>query len=154
MEATHTHWKKLRNPLYLGAYDFEPKEERNLVISKIEKLPVMGADGKSEDCTVVNFLDSKPIILNSTNAKAISKATGSNYIEDWVGKTVTLFTQKIRAFGESVDALRIKANTPKVLQPINAEHFAKGLQAIKAGTYTAEKLKAAYQLTPEQIKQL
>jgi hypothetical protein len=32
----------------------------------------------------------KPMILNRTNAKTISKLLGSSYVEDWSGKRVTL----------------------------------------------------------------
>lgn len=149
-----THWKKLRNPLYLGSYDFEEKEERTLKITKVEKIPVMGADGKSEDCTVCHFEGSKPMILNSTNAKAITKATGTPYIEEWAGKTVTLYTQKIRAFGEMVDALRIKTTTAKVLPTLDDKRFTDALKAIEAKTYTVEQLKATYTLTPQQLAKL
>lgn len=149
-----THWKKLRNPLYLGSYDFEEKEERTLKITKVEKIPVMGADGKQEDCTVCHFEGSKPMILNSTNAKAITKATGTPYIEEWAGKTVTLYTQKIRAFGEMVDALRIKTTVAKVLPTLDDKRFTDALKAIEAKTYTVEQLKATYTLTPQQLAKI
>lgn len=145
-----THWKKLRNPLYLGAYDFDQNEERTVTIEKVIIEDVKGPDGKSEQCTVVYLKDSKPFICNATNAKAISKAIGSPYIEDWQNKPITLFTQKIRAFGEVVDALRCKAAKPKQLPSLNQERFDKAIEAIKSGSYSVEKLKAEYSLTKEQ----
>ena len=41
-----THWKKLTNPLYIGAYDFAPGEERTLTIKSVKREMVVGPDGK------------------------------------------------------------------------------------------------------------
>ena len=52
----------------------------------------------------------KGMILNKTNCKIISKRLDSPYIEQWVGKSITIYAAKVRAFGEMVEALRVKAN--------------------------------------------
>jgi len=149
-----THWKKLRNPLYLGAYDFEPKEERNVTIEKVVVEQVKNTDGKSEECTVVHLVGSKPFICNATNAKAITKATGTPYVEEWAGQSVCLFTQTIRAFGDTMEALRVKAVKVFVKQPLAADRFQKAVEAVKKGQYTKEQLIAQYQLTKEQNDEL
>lgn len=110
-----THWKKLTNPLYIGAYDFQPNEEKVGTIAYVRQESVIGADGKKEDCTVAHFSEKelKPLILNVTNCKAITKLYKSPYIEDWAGKTIVMRVQQVRAFGEVVDAVRIKPEIPK-----------------------------------------
>ena len=36
------------------------------------------------------------------------------YVEEWIGKQIVLGTEKVTAFGETTDALRIRAYKPKV----------------------------------------
>ena len=109
-----THWKKLTNPDYLGAYAFDKGEEKTATISRVCQEIVCGAEGKKEECTVAHFQEPglKPMILNATNCKAISKLYGTAYIEEWAGKRVILRVQQVKAFGEVVDAVRIKPEIP------------------------------------------
>ncbi|HXU27632.1 MAG TPA: hypothetical protein VN698_10400 [Bacteroidia bacterium] len=108
-QTTLTHWKKLTNPDYLGAYDFQPNEERILTVRNVKLELVMGSSGKKENCTVVYFREkSKPMILNATNAKMLQFLAGTAYIEQWGGVQIKLIVQRVAAFGEMVDALRIK----------------------------------------------
>lgn len=116
--ATKTHWKKLTNPDYLGAYALEQGEERTLTIKTVRQEPVQGSDGKKEECIVVRFAErEKPMIMNKTNLKTIAKLYGS-YIEDWTGKRITVYIEKVKAFGDLVEALRIR---PKVPQAVSKE---------------------------------
>ena len=79
-----THWKKLNNPDYLGAYALEPGQELVATIKVVRKEMVTGPDGKKEECTVVHFAEKeiKPLILNTTNAKTIQKIYKTPYIEE------------------------------------------------------------------------
>lgn len=109
MSETKHHWKKLTNPHYVGAWDFQPGQEIRLTIREIKNEMVTGEGGKKEECMVCYFEKAKkPMILNKTNAKIITKLHNSPYIEDWVGKEVVLYVAKVKAFGERVDAIRIK----------------------------------------------
>jgi hypothetical protein len=111
--STKTHWKKLTNPDYLGAYALEQGEERTLTIKGVKQELVQGSDGKKEECIVVRFIENeKPMIMNKTNLKTIAKLYGS-YIEDWAGKRITVYVEKVKAFGDLVEALRIKAKVPQ-----------------------------------------
>ena len=109
-----THWKKLTNPDYLGAYAFDKGEEKIATIARVGQEIVMGAEGKKEECTVAHFQEPglKPMILNATNCKAISKLYGTAYIEEWAGKRIILRVQQVKAFGEVVDAVRVKPEVP------------------------------------------
>ena len=94
MNEQKTHWKKLTNPDYIGAYAFQPGEEKTVTISTVGVETVLGAEGRKEDCTVVRFEgDVKPLILNATNSKTIQKVLQSPYIEDWAGRSIQLHCQ-------------------------------------------------------------
>ena len=110
-----THWKTLTNPDYIGAYAFEPNEEKIGTIAYVREEPVIGPDGKKEECIVAHFSekDLKPLILNATNCKAISALYKTPYIEDWAGKRIIMRVQQVKAFGDVVDAVRIKPEIPK-----------------------------------------
>jgi hypothetical protein len=156
METTQTHWKKLTNPTYLGSWDFEENEERTLTIKSVRKETVKDQAGKDDEVVIMEFTTGRPMILNKTNLKATEKSTGTPIVEKWVTKTVTLYTTRIRAFGEDVDALRISPSKPKpvVKAGLNNERFEDALKAVKAGKFTPEQLKLKYTLTKEQISQL
>ncbi|MBQ9270416.1 MAG: hypothetical protein IJ206_13065 [Oscillospiraceae bacterium] len=114
-----THWKKLTNPDYIGSWAFDPGQEIVATISGVNQQDVIGSDGKKEVCTIVHFAEPiKPLILNTTNAKAISKVAKSEYIEDWVGHKIQLYVERVRAFGETVDAVRVRPTKPKPVQEI------------------------------------
>lgn len=134
-----THYKKLRNPNYIGSYELMTGEnpiELNVEIVSAVKEQVQNGD-KKEEAMVLYLKNQKPMIVNSTNAKAITAALGSPYIEDWTGKFITLYVAKIRAFGENVDALRVKKEAPQFVLPDlpeNSKTHAATIEAIKAGT--------------------
>ena len=104
-----THWKKLVNVNYIGAHDLQPGQEVKLTIESVAKELVKGADGKEEQCVVAKIKGTKPMILNKTNMKIITKVLDTPYIEQWAGKTIVVYAAKVKAFGEIVDALRVKA---------------------------------------------
>ncbi|TQI68974.1 hypothetical protein [Clostridium sp. KNHs216] len=116
MNEHKTHWKKLQNPDYLGAYALEPGQDLIATIKSVGEEKVIGSDGKKEECTVVHFAerDIKPMVLNVTNAKTISKIYKTPYIEDWHGCKIQIYVAQVKAFGDVVDALRIRPYKPDV----------------------------------------
>jgi len=114
MTPTKTHYKKLFNPDYLGAYSLDPGQELVLTIKKVESRKVKNADGREDDCMVAEFKENaKPMILNKTNAKTIAKVMQSPFIEDWTGKQIQVYADKVKAFGDVVEALRVRPFYPK-----------------------------------------
>lgn len=119
-EQKMTHWKQLQDSPYLGAYSLQPGQELILTIASVGKEKVIGTDGKKEDCTVIHFAERgvKPMVVNATNAKSISKVAGSPYIERWVGVKIQIYADNVKAFGDIVEALRVRefkpATAPKV----------------------------------------
>lgn len=139
-----THWKKLTHPDYIGAYelmDGGSNKELDVKIDKVLRQMVQGADGKKEECTVMFIPPHKPMILNATNQKTLTKAIGSPFIEDWSGKVVTLFVARVKAFGDTVDALRIRPELASVKKPeFTPQHpkWPAAIQAIKDGSNTVD----------------
>ena len=89
---SETHWKKLINPDYLGAYSLDPGKDMVLTIRQVKKEMVTGADGKKEECIVCYWQeDQKPMILNVTNCKMITKLLKTPYIEHWAGHRIQIF---------------------------------------------------------------
>jgi hypothetical protein len=108
-EKQVTHWKKLTNPNYVGAHDLLPNQELTLTIDSVSKEIVKGSDGKEEQCIVAKIKGAKkPMILNKTNCKIIARVLDTPYIEEWSGKSIIIYSAKVKAFGEMVDALRVK----------------------------------------------
>lgn len=110
-----THWKKLDNPDYLGAYALHPGQDLIVQIKSVGQEEVYNpTSNKKETCTVAHFTDRniKPMILNVTNCKTISKLYDTPYIEDWQGKYIALYIAKVKAFGETVEALRVRSKIP------------------------------------------
>jgi hypothetical protein len=135
-----THWKKTMNPNYLGAYALEPNQDLIVEITEVKTESVMNADGRNEECLVAHLKDQKPLIVNKTNAKAIAKVCGSNYIEDWKGKQIALYISNVKAFGELVEAIRVRTVPPKAKskRKLNDDDFKKLVKAVSDGSYSLE----------------
>ena len=121
--ADKHHWRQLTNPNYLGAYSLTPGQEIIATIKNVVNEMVVGPDGKKEECIVAHFMekDVKPMILNSTNCKTIQKLYKTPYIEDWQGRKIQIYADMVKAFGEIVEALRIRPNIPKQAEPNSTE---------------------------------
>ena len=112
---SRTHWKQLQNNDWIGAYALQDGQDLTLTIDKAMQEQVTGNNGKREMCLTVHWLerDYKPMIVNRTNAKTITKVTGSPYIEDWHGKQITLYVDTTRLGSDIVECLRIRPYAPK-----------------------------------------
>lgn len=111
---SETHWKKLINPDYLGAYSLDPGKDMILTIRQVKKEMVTGADGKKEECIVCYWQEEqKPMILNVTNCKMIAKLLKTPYIERWAGHRIQIGAEVVSAFGEKVEALRVRKTLPE-----------------------------------------
>ena len=140
-----------KNPNYLGSWDLEemPNREITLTIDRIVDEKVVAA-GQSEVCTVCYWTDKnyKPMIFNVTNKKTLAKLYKTTDTEKLKGKSVIIGIDKVRAFGDVFDALRIRLRIPTptaqaatVLceecgKPVQAQG---GMSAEQVGAYTAKK---------------
>lgn len=147
---TKTHYKRLMDPDYIGAYALNENEDLTVVIDVVRRERITGTGGKQEECTVARLRGQKPFILNSTNQKSIARLYGP-FIEDWAGKPITLFASTTKLAGETVECLRIRSSVARPDPPtITDERLQKAIAQIKAGAYTVEKLHDSFWLTQEQ----
>lgn len=109
------HWRKSFNPNYIGSYAFQPGEEKVVTIKTTGMEEVTTPEGKKEQCLVAHFNEQeKPLILNVTNCKSIEKLSGTPDRLQWPGVGLILCVQKVKAFGEVVEAVRIRPVKPFV----------------------------------------
>lgn len=114
------HFKTLFPSLYLGAHDLQGRE----VVLTIRRVVVeeLKTSGGSERKPTVYFQETqakaaqtkteeKRLVLNKTNAKAIAKMYGAE-VNDWTGKRITVYSASVAAFGEQVDAIRVRPVPP------------------------------------------
>ena len=115
---SETHWKKFFNPNYMGDYSFEPGKDRVLTIRKVTDETVTGEGGKKDDCMVIYWEeDEKPMIMNKTNCKMVSKVVGSPITERWIGHRIQLWYDPSVKFGSNtVGGIRIRSKAPEDVQ--------------------------------------
>lgn len=150
MSDQKTHYKRLMNPDYIGAYSLNPGEDLTVMIDWVQREQITGTGGKKEECTVAHLQGEKPFILNSTNSKSIAKLYGP-FIEDWAGKPITLFATTTKMAGDVVECLRIRpVVAQRVKRPITNERLTKAIEAIANSQYTAQELEEKFDLTMPQ----
>jgi hypothetical protein len=114
---SETHYKKLINPDYLGAYSLEPGQDMILTIKSVGKEMITGTGGKQEECIVCRWVeDQKPMILNVTNCKTISKMLKTPYVEKWAGHRIQIYATTTKFGGDTVECLRIRKDPPEEKQ--------------------------------------
>ena len=132
MEKTKTHWKKVFNKDYLGSHDLDDGKDLVVEIDRVEVRTVKDSTGKDGKCNIAIFKGKvKPMILNVTNCKVIKNFSGSNYIEEWSNIPVTIYSKQIKAFGEEMEALRIRERQPTLTKEKLTPDHAKWNDAIK-----------------------
>lgn len=146
-----THWKKLVNPDYIGAYtlmETGKAVDLTVTIVSVGREIVKGEGGKKEECTVAKLKGHKPFIVNRTNAKTISKIHGSPFIEDWAGKQITLYVANVAVAGEQVEALRVRPTKPQlpVLNP-ESPRWEGAKKSLHTGAVTMEQLLANFTIS-------
>lgn len=130
---TETHWKQNFDYKYTGAYELKQGETKVLVIQRTCQEEVTSTTGQKQVCFVAYFNgQSKPMVLNKTNCKTITKLYGP-FIEQWIGKAIEIESKKVSAFGDEVEALRVKKCFPKVseLDSIKIQILKDGLKECK-----------------------
>lgn len=105
---------------YIYAFNLGGKDV-TLTIARVEAAKVKNADKKEQKKPIVYFKGAqvskelpygRGLVLCKTNGKTIAKMYGNN-TDEWVGKRITLFSAMVDAFGQTVDAIRIRPTVPK-----------------------------------------
>ena len=107
-------FRKFMDKSFLGAWDLNDKDDTVLTIDHVERNEVKNDRGTEKKMTI-HFVEKgyKPMICNTTNAKAISKAHGSTKVEDWEKKKIALYKATISAFGQTTECIRVRDYAPK-----------------------------------------
>ena len=113
-----THWRQILQSEYLGGPDLDDGFGKlTPIVATIKRAgtkEIIGEGGRKESCLVVEFQERiKPLILNVTNSKRIEKLAKSPYLENWPGTKITIGTERVKAFGEIHNAIRISEIPPK-----------------------------------------
>lgn len=130
-------FRKYMDKNYLGSWDVPDGDDLILTIDHAEQNDVKNERGSERKLTLHFVEDYKPMILNTTNAKAIGAAYGSNKIEDWEGKPIAIYTAKVTAFGGTTDALRIRTTPPRIQKAVCADC---GREIIAHDKYSVNKI--------------
>ena len=138
-----------KNPNYLGSWDLDelPNREVILTVERIVDEEVVAA-GQKEIATVCHWTDKafKPMILNVTNKKTICKLYKTKDTEKLKGKSVIIGVERVKAFGDIYDALRIRPRIPQVKSTINIKCEDCGKAITASNNMTPEQV-AAYTKT-------
>ena len=138
------------------------KEEITATILSAGEKEVVAEGNRKDSCVVAELKGQKPMILNVTNCKAIAELAGSDDMEDWAGKAVTIYVAHgIKAFGKTVDALRIKTTAPKAaakkakddFNP-KSEGWDKAIAALEGGAVTLDQVEKKYSVSADSKKLL
>ena len=102
------------NSKYVGGWTFADGDKtltiRDVDVQKVKS--EANQDGEEKIVVLFDEID-KPMILNSTNNETICRVIGSQNFEDWIGKQIRVGTEKVRAFGDIWDAVRVRDEAPK-----------------------------------------
>lgn len=111
------HVKNLFPGKYLGAHHLNGRDAA-LTIERLAH-EVIKTERGEEKRWVAYFVEVKAkdgeerkrLVLNRTNAETIAAMHGSE-TDNWIGKRITVYPDRVNAFGKTVDAIRIRATPP------------------------------------------
>lgn len=101
------HWREMTDSDWLRAFDLQGKDV-TVTVEKVVAGEVTGEKGKKSKKPVVFFVGKKkPLAMNSTNCKTVARMYGNN-TEQWIGKSITLYTATTQKDGEEMPCIRIR----------------------------------------------
>lgn len=107
-------FRKYMDKSFLGSWDVPDGSDLVLTIDHVARDDVQNERGSEKKLTIhFREKDYKPMIVNTTNAKAISTAYKSTKVEDWENKKIGIYKATISAFGQTTECLRVRDYPPK-----------------------------------------
>ena len=110
MERKYKNYKSF-NSNYIGGWTFADGD-KVFTIKDVHEQEVKSERGGEERICVYFEETEKPMVLNSTNNDTITEVIGSPMFDDWIGKKILIGTEKVRAFGDVWDAVRVRHEKP------------------------------------------
>jgi len=156
-----THYRKVFKSDHLGIADLEDflEEKKQLVftISHVKQEYSTKVAGRKIDANIAYFKENiKPLVLNATNSKQVSKFVGSSFVEDWVNVIVELYIDRsVKMKGDVVGGVRIRPKQPIVQKPeLTPTHkrWEEAKKAFKEGR--GEGVKKVFIISEENLKLL
>lgn len=94
---------------YIAAFELKG-EDVTLTIERVVAEIIEGADNRKDKRPVIYFSNgTKPFVANKTNVKIIVGKLGyGTDPKKWVGRPITLYPTTVKAFGETVEAIRVR----------------------------------------------
>ena len=141
MSNNMTHYRKVFKSDHLGSADLEDFQENgsNLIFTVSHVRQERGAKvaGKKIDANIAYFVEGiKPLVLNATNSKIMSKLSGSCFVENWQNIPIQLYIDtNVKMKGDTVSGVRISPNPVRVqkqqITPDNAKLWGNAKNAYK-----------------------
>ena len=152
-----THYRKVMKSDHLGIADLEDlidaKKSLVFTIKEVKQQLGVSVAGKKIDANIAYFVEPiKPLVLNATNSKQVSRFSGSPFVEDWTNIMIELYIEEtVRMKGEVVGGVRISPIKPIPKQkPIFTKDLFEGAKNANA---TIEMIKGKYVIDLETEKQ-
>jgi hypothetical protein len=94
---------------YMKASDLP---EETVVPFTIEEIKMEEIGREKQTKPVIYFKgQEKGFVCNKTNANTIAKAVGSRDTDEWIGKTIRLYSTEVQFGDEMVESIRVKLKT-------------------------------------------
>lgn len=146
------HWRKNLDSTFISGEDLQAelkglKKEMIVCIEKFNDAQSFDQNKNAKTTISALYLKEvngqslyKPVVLNRTNAKFFVKETGSEYMDDWIGKPVIMYAVKDSRHGYVV---RFKTYVLPTLVE-GSEAFFKCITAIEKNGYTIDQIRQKY----------
>lgn len=109
-EAITGNWRNHYGFRFMSSEDMEDGQEVTLTISGCTRETAINPKNKEEKTLVsLHFEETdRMLALNVTNAKAIQHMVGTPKVDRWAGVRITVYKDRVKAFGETVSCIRVK----------------------------------------------
>ena len=149
-----SHWRRVMNTEYLNGDEIK---EEIVTIEKWENRNFYSPKSKKKEDHVVLFFKEidKPMILTNRKAKTISSVLKTPFMEEWSGKTITIFPREEKHFGEIFKVINIKRGE-RVLPKLTPSHARWGfaVEKIASGETTMQAVRKSFEVSASVEKQL
>ena len=158
-----TNYRNVYKSDHLGAVDLDEFIEsgKDLIFTIKYVKQEMGAKvaGNKIDANIAYFVENiKPLVLNATNARIISRFAKSTHVEKWNNIPVELYIDhNVKFKGVTVDGVRVKQRQPNIvkkLPSINDSSFTRLLAALENKTFEYSAAIATFSFNESQTKSL
>ena len=130
-------YRQFMDKSFIGEWDLPEKEDLIVEIDHAEINEVKSERGTEEKLCVHFRGGYKPLIINATNGAAIKDALGTARVEQWRGQRLSLYRERVSAFGKTTMAVRVRPYPPKTEEYICQDC---GCMIEASGNYTARQI--------------